>query len=57
LLAQRKSKTIMVGSIPPPCCKHQAMCSLSLLSELYHIIQEKINDIEQLAFIIANLSE
>jgi len=33
------------------------MCSLSLLSELYHIIQEKINDIEQLAFIIANLSE
>jgi len=33
------------------------MCSLSLLSELYHITQEKINDIEQLAFIIANLPE
>jgi len=33
------------------------MCSLSLLSELYHTIQEKINDIEQLAFIIANLPE
>ena len=33
------------------------MCSLSLLPGLYHIIQEKINDIEQLAFIIANLSE
>lgn len=32
------------------------MCSLSLLSELYHIIQEEINDIEQLAFRIANFS-
>jgi len=46
----------MVGSIPPPCCKQQAMGSLSLLPELYHIIQEKINNIEQLGSIIGNLS-
>ena len=33
------------------------MCSLSLLPGLYHIIQEKINNTKQLAFIIASLSE
>ena len=46
----------MVGLIPPPCSKYQIICSLSLSPELYHIIQEKINDIEQLAFSIANFS-
>ena len=46
----------MVGLIPPPCSKYQIICSLSLSPELYHIIQEKINDIEQLAFRTANFS-